>query len=370
MTQPVRTKLADGRELIYFDDAPGKHRELHDRRDLPHSEPDSEMRHDLIQDEWVVVSAHRQNRTYLPPSDECPLCPSHGDHLTEVPADDYDVVVFENRFPSLGFTNADREQRGMTEVLPAYGRCEVVCFTSDHTGRFASLPAERLRTVAAAWIHRTAELSEVENVEYVLCFENRGKEIGVTLEHPHGQIYAYPFVPPKVRQALDSARRWRDAHDGQCLFCMLRDDEAAQERVVHRNEHAVAYVPAAARWPFQVQVHPLRHVPDLAALTPDELAGMLAAQAEVLARFDGLFDRPMPYIWAWYQAPTKSDRDLSHLYLEVFSSRRTAEKLKYLAGSESAGGAFVTDVPPERAAALLREADPSPKPAEPAPDRE
>jgi UDPglucose--hexose-1-phosphate uridylyltransferase len=352
VTQPQRISLADRRELLYFDDKPGPMRPAVDLRDLPPHEPYMELRRDLVADEWVAVASHRQSRTHLPHSDDCPLCPSTG----EIPADDYDVAVFQNRFPSLGTLAAETPPRGLAATRPAVGRCEVVCFTSDHAGSFSQLDATRLRTVARAWIHRTAELSKMDEVEYVLCFENRGKEIGVTLEHPHGQIYAYPFVPPKVRQAINSARTWR-ADQGGCLFCALVADELLlDERVVLRREHAVAYVPAAARWPFEVSVHPTRHVPDLAALEPDELDDLMAVYAEVLARLDTLFDTPTPYVAACYQAPVRLDRDLAHTHFQVTSPRRADHKLKFLAGSESAAGVFINDIAPELAASMLRSA--------------
>jgi UDPglucose--hexose-1-phosphate uridylyltransferase len=355
-TAPQRMWMSDRRELFYFDDKPGPLRLGTDLRKLPVDEPYAEMRHDPVADEWVAVASHRQARTHLPTTADCPLCPSTPDRLSEVPADDYDVVVFQNRFPSFGTSARSTSPRGLVATRPAAGRCEVVCFTAEHTGSFSRLDATRLRTVARAWIHRTADLSGVDDVEYVLCFENRGKEIGVTLEHPHGQIYAYPFVPPKVRQALNSARAWR-AQRGGCLFCALTADELrAGERVVLRREHAVAYVPAAARWPFEVSVHPVRHVPDLAALRPAELDDLMAVHAEVLARFDNLFDTPTPYIAACYQAPVRADRDLAHLHLQVTSPRRAENKLKHLAGSESAAGVFINDIAPETAASMLRSA--------------
>lgn len=340
---PTATRLADGRELFYFDDRPGPPRELHDRRELPPYEPRSELRYDRVLDEWVIIAGHRQTRTHLPPSDECPLCPSTLDRATEVPASDYDVVVFQNRFPSLGGEGAA-------------GRCEVVSFTSDHRATFPTLPVDRRRTVGRAWIERTAALRAEPKVEYVFCFENSGTEIGVTLQHPHGQIYAYPFLPPRVRRSLESAATWRQ-RTGRCLFCsMVSDELAAGDRVVARTEHAVAFVPVAARWPLEVHVHPLRHVADLADLDAVELDEMLALYADVIARFHAVFGVPAPYIAAWQQAPTRTGRDLAHLHLQAFSSKRAADRLKFLAGSEAAAGVFVNDIPPERAAQLLRAA--------------
>ncbi|HEY0486748.1 MAG TPA: galactose-1-phosphate uridylyltransferase [Mycobacteriales bacterium] len=347
------TRLADGREIIYFDERDDAVRVLDDPRDLPPAHTSSEVRYDPLLDEWVAVASHRQTRTHLPPADECPLCPSTGGRHTEIPSPDYDVVVFENRFPSFapGPVVPPADGRG-----PGVGRCEVVCFTSDHDASFASLSPERVRTVLEAWADRTLALAEVPGVEQVFCFENRGEEIGVTLAHPHGQIYGYPFVTPRTRTMTESARRHRRRTWRNLFADVLAAEVADGSRVLYRGEHWTAFVPAAARWPFEVHLYPNRQVPDLPALAEDERAEFAHCYLDVLRRFDGVFDRPMPYIAAWHQAPVRADRDLAYLHLELFSIRRSPAKLKYLAGSESGMGVFVNDIPPERAAEMLREA--------------
>lgn len=346
--------LADGREIIYFDLDDGATRRLDDPRQLPQVSTAARMRHDPILDEWVVMASHRQTRTHLPPDDRCPLCPSRNGKQTEIPADDYDVVVFENRFPSLA-TGAALHHAG-TPLSPARagtGRCEVVCFSSRHAASFATLPAEQARLVVDAWADRTAELSILPGVEQVFCFENRGEAVGVTLSHPHGQIYAYPFVPPRTTQMLASAQRYQTAQ-GRDLFADVLAEERAGERVVVETQHWTAFVPAAARWPVEVHLYPNRQVPDIPALTDDERTDFVTAYLDILARFDALYDAPLPYIAAWHQAPVTTDRDLAYLHLQLFSTQRAADKLKYLAGSESAMGAFITDVLPEDVAERLR----------------
>jgi UDPglucose--hexose-1-phosphate uridylyltransferase len=354
------TQLADGRELIYFDERDDAVHPEVDRRDLPPPAPASELRYDPLVDEWVAIAAHRQSRTYLPPSDECPLDPSSPERDTEIPAYDYDVAIFENRFPALSHRIPDAPlvpPTPLSPVRPGIGRCEVVCFTSDHDASFASLSPERVRLVLAALADRTAELSALPGIEQVFPFENRGKEIGVTLSHPHGQIYAYPFLPPKTRSMLAAARRYADRTGRVLLADVLAAERAAEVRVVAGNAHWTGYVPAAARWPFEVHVVPHRQVPDLAALTDEECAAFAPVYLDVLRRCDALFDAPLPYISAWHQAPVHHpDRQLAYLHLQLTSVRRAPGKLKYLAGSESAMGVFVNDVRPEQAARMLREA--------------
>src|SRR5215469_2014810 len=217
-------------------------------RSLPPPPQASELRYDPLVDEWVAIATHRQTRTYLPPSDECPLCPSTPERASEIPAYDYDVVVFENRFPAFSHRFPAAPPQSPTPLVPArvgVGRCEVVCFTPDHDASFASLPPRRVRTVLGALADRTSELSALPDVEQVFCFENRGEEIGVTLRHPHGQIYAYPFVPPRARAMLDAARRYHDRTGGILLADVLAAERAARVRVIAGNEHWTAYVPAA-----------------------------------------------------------------------------------------------------------------------------
>jgi UDPglucose--hexose-1-phosphate uridylyltransferase len=351
------TKLADGRELIYYDERPGADRSATDPRDLPSTQTRSEIRYDALLDQWVIIASHRQGRTHLPPTDQCPLCPSGPGRATEIPSPDYDVVVFENRFPSLVPGVSERDGHGTLFVRrPGTGRCEVVCFTADHDASFAQLSPERVETVLEAWTDRTHELATLPGVEQVFVFENRGEEIGVTLSHPHGQVYAYPFVPPRMMRVLRSARLHRE-QTGRCLFCvLLAAERAAGQRLVAETECWTAFVPHAARWPFEVHVYPRRHLPDLPALDQQERHELARLYLDVLRRFDGIFGTKMPYIAAWHQAPVRVDRDLAHLYLQVFSIRRAPGKLKYLAGSESAAGVWVNDIAPERAAELLREA--------------
>lgn len=349
------THLADGRELIYFDRRDDADRSAIDSRELGPRPVASELRYDPLTEEWVAIAGHRQTRTFLPTGGaaECPLCPSTDTHATEIPAHDYDVVVFENRFPSFsGNFGTYSPVGGLSEVRPGVGRCEVVCFTSDHSSSFSKLSDEQVRLVMEAWADRTAELSAIEGVEQVFCFENRGEEIGITISHPHGQIYAYPYVTPRTKQQLGAASRYRGP--GNLFADVLAAERQEGTRVVAANELWTAFVPAAARWPFEVHFYPHRQVPDLPALTDEERAAFAPLYTSVLRAFDGLFDLVMPYISAWHQAPVREGRDLAYLHLELFSIRRAANKLKYLAGSESAMGAFVNDIRPEDAARMIR----------------
>ena len=368
------TTLADGRELIYFDDSEpyrsgAKSREVLDERPLGARPAAGTMRLDALTGDWVSIADHRQDRTFLPPADECPLCPTGGGTMpSEIPAGEYDVVVFENRFPSFAAESTAAEPTDAGSVAnpllahaPALGRCEVVCFTSDHGAGFSSLSVARARTVVDVWVDRTRELSALDAVEYVFCFENRGQEIGVTLHHPHGQIYAYPFVPARTASLLRAATEHHQRTGHLLGADLLAAELDAGSRVVTRGTHWTAYVPYAARWPVEVHLAPRRDVPDLVALDNDERDELAEVYLDLLSRLDRYYEGSdgspiaLPYIAGWHQAPVRQGRDVSRLHLQVMSVLRAPGRLKYLAGSESGVGAWVNDVAPERVAARLRE---------------
>lgn len=359
----IDTRLADGRELIYyFDKAAPTEGVPADRRDLAAVHTHSQLRYDALRDDWVVVAAHRQGRTHMPGDDACPLCPSTAERGTEIPAYAYDVAVFENRFPSLSAVPRDpaapddNPSKRDPNSGVGYGRCEVVVFADDHDTSFADLTAERVRTVVDVWAERTAALAALPDVEQVFVFENRGAEIGVTLSHPHGQIYGYPFLTPRTRSVFGNVRAHRELTGRDLYADILEAELAAGERIVTHTKHWIAFVPAAARWPFEVHLYPTRALPDLPALDDAERDDFARVYLDVLRRLDAVYGVPMPYIAAWHQAPVRVDRDLARLHLELFSSRRAPGKLKYLAGSESGMDVFVNDILPEDAAAMLRAA--------------
>lgn len=384
----TKTRLADGREFFYFDDSPeyvsgSKTRRLHDPRPLadrfapvigahgdlePATGP--QMRLDPLTGEWIPMATHRMHRTHLPEPGSNPLAPADpaADYSDgEIPDTDYDVVVFENRFPSLlQVPGADPREtlidgNPLWPARPAAGRCEVVCFSPDPHATLASLSPTRMRTIVEAWTDRTRELSALEGVEQVYVFENRGEEIGVTLHHPHGQIYAYPYLTPRTATMLSRARSHRRRTGGNLLADILAGELTSGRRVVARSAHWAAYVPAAARWPVEVHVAPLRDVPDLPALTREEKEDFADLYLSLLRRLDQFFvdddgrPLPLPYVSGFHQAPINEGREDLRLHLQLFSVLRAPGKLKYLAGSESGMGAWISDTSPETIADRLNE---------------
>ncbi|MBF4562173.1 galactose-1-phosphate uridylyltransferase [Microbacterium sp. VKM Ac-2870] len=363
------TRLADGRDLIYFDD-PGTQlgpERSADTRELDPRPTTATMRQDILTGDWVSVAASRQNRAFLPPAELDPLAPQTATNPSEIPSV-YDVAVFENRSPSFGPALAealgdapeaadpprgleDLSHLGLGRTRTSVGRCEVVCFSPARTGSFGTQSVTRARTVIEAWADRTAALSALPGVQQVFPFENRGEAIGVTLQHPHGQIYSYPYITPRTTRLLDSIDR--TAPD---LFARILAFEQEGPRVLLRGEHWTAFVPFAARWPLEIHLLPHRHVPDFAALTDAERDELAPIYLRLLRGIDALYGDPTPYIAAWHQAPVHVGRDTVRLNLQITSPRRAADKLKFLAGSEAAMGAWIGDVPPETAADRLRSA--------------
>ena len=350
--------MADGRTIRYYD-SQGQVRSAKDQRPQEEQPGIGELRLDPLVNEWVVMAAHRQGRVFLPPKELCPLCPTSGELLTEIPDSNYEVVVFDNRSPSLRSPIGDWAIPDMvgTETDPgtAAGKCEVICFTDNHGGSFAELTPQRVRVLLEAWSDRVRELSQEPYIHHIAPFENRGEEVGVTLFHPHGQIYAYSYLPPRVQKMLAVAQIHFE-NTGRVLF----DDVVARElkdgdRVVAQNKYWVAFVPYAARYPFEIHVAPLQPVADLAGLSPEQSDAFPEIALEVMRRLDGVFGIAMAYIATWHQAPVREGRDLLRLHWQITSVRRAPGKLKYLAGSESAMGAFIMDLKPEQSAGQLRD---------------
>ena len=302
----------------------------------------SEQRFNELRGEHVVYAIHRQDRTFLPDRAHCPLDPTKpGAPPTEIPFEAFQLAVFDNRFPSF-------EAPG--------GAAEVVVYTDEHDGSFGTLSQARAEALMWVWRHRYEELGARPDVDYVMIFENRGIEVGVTLHHPHGQIYGYPFVPPVP--ALELAA---DERLGGCAPCELLQRELADgRRVLLQSDAVVAYVPEAARWAYEAHVVMREHRASLLDCTAQELRALAATLQALVRGYDALFERAFPYVMVVHQAPTAaapvSVMQHGHVHVEFYPPLRTAEKLKFLAGSEQGAGTFISDTLPEETAAALREA--------------
>ncbi|HVL93314.1 MAG TPA: galactose-1-phosphate uridylyltransferase [Acidimicrobiales bacterium] len=321
----------------------------------------TERRRDPLTGDWRTFASHRQTRTFLPAGPDCPLCPTRpGGFETEIPAASYDVVVFDNRFPSFTTSPPPPSVTGsaLYEVAPARGAAEVIVYSDRHDQTMADLGPERIARIVDVWADRYTELGRRPEVGYVFVFENRGAVIGVTLDHPHGQIYGYPDIPPLVRLELDAGLAHFERH-GTCVMCDIVACERMEgTRVVARNRSFLAFVPFAARFPYEVHVTAHRHAASLLDLGDGERQDLAELLDVVVRAYDALFGFPLPYVMAVHQAPTDDGQwqAVTHCHVEFTPIHRTADKLKYLAGSELAAGAFVNDTAPEATAAELRAA--------------
>ena len=355
------TTLADGRDFFYLDDDPEyvsgvKTRELKDPRQLPYRFSNQlnaageevpyaapEMRRDPLTGDWIPMATARMNR----PITAGPGATAKGNPLAarkpgdpyqdgEVPDTDYNVVVFENRFPSM---------------VRVPGRSEAVEYVNGN-------PLWEKKLAAA-------EISKMEGIEQIFPFENHGQEIGVSLAHPHGQVYCYPFIAPKMEAELKQTEAYHEKTGGNLLKDLMNSEIEAGERIVMRNHSWVAYVPAAARWPLEVHVAPVRDVLTLDELNDQERWDLAVMYSTLLKRGNAFFDKgdgkgmDLPYIAAWHQAPIHDARRENYrLNLQFFSFRRAANKIKYLAGSESGMAAWVSDTTPELIAKRFHELGP------------
>ena len=320
--------------------------------------PNAHLRWHPLRGEWVAYARHRQKRTFLPPPEYNPLAPTTDPaHPTELPAGDYDVAVFENLFPTLTESAHDPPAE-IVPTRPARGSCEVVVFTQDPTASLGSLPLPHIELLFEVWADRYRKLGAREDIEYVFPFENRGVEVGVTLSHPHGQIYAYPFVPPIPARELAEQLAHRKAHGRGLLEDLIRAEIEDGRRLLYAGPRAVAFLPVCARYAYEVWVAPRRAAISVADVTPEERADLARALKTVLLKYDRLWSKPFPYVLVFHQAPTDGHpHPEAHLHLEFYPPLRMEGRLKYLAGSELGAGTFTADTLPEDKAAELRAID-------------
>jgi len=288
------------------------------------------------------------------PQNWCPFDPGSG----RVP-DHYDVLIYPNDFAAF---QLDREpfkpETGLYSKTGARGSCDVVLYHPQHALAPSQLSIEHWRKVVDLWAKRHRELAGNPDVQYVYIFENTGVAIGVTMPHPHGQIYAFPFIPPLIQRELDSAAdHFRDHRE--CIYCsILRDEIAEGQRLVSETSHFVAFVPFFARWPGEIQIYARRHFGRITDLTDSEASDLARIIKLIRMKYDHLFGFPMPLMMLLRQSPAKGDHPYFHFHVDFYPTQRSATKLKYLAGVESGAGTFLNDTVAEQKAKELRETEP------------
>lgn len=313
----------------------------------------NELRWHPLLREWVAVAANRQDRPQMP-RDWCPFCPGSG----RVP-EHYDVFLYPNDFAAFRLDNPPFcPEPGLFAHTGARGVTDVVLYHPNHTLTPAQLPEGHWRKIIGLWRERYQELAANPDIRYVYIFENTGAAIGVTMPHPHGQIYAFPYIPPYVQRELESASEFQ-GREHQCLYCRLLAGELEDgRRIVTGNDSFVAFVPYAARFPAEMQIYPRRHFAALPDLSEKEAADLAALIKTARMKYDHLFGFPMPLMMILRHPPVKGEHPYFHFHIDFYPIQRSATKLKYMAGVETGAGTFLNDTVAEEKARELRETEP------------
>ncbi|MDR3542249.1 MAG: galactose-1-phosphate uridylyltransferase [Desulfosporosinus sp.] len=314
----------------------------------------TELRYNPLLGDWTMVATHRQNRPDMPKSG-CPFCPGSG----KVP-EHYDVLKYDNDFPALmeDPPEADPVGSSLYKTAKAYGKCEVILYSPNHTTTLPELSVEHLEKLINLWTERFVALSQEPNHEYIMIFENRGEECGVTMPHPHGQIYAYSWIPLKIRTELENCQAHYTSH-GSCLICDMNQAELDfQKRLIHENEHFLAYIPFFTDYPYGLFIVSKNHKSALSDFTQEEKRSLALMLKCITGAMDTLFNRLFPYMMVIHQRPVhgQAAKDYYHFHIEFYTPLREAGKLKYYASSEMGAWAPANPQAVEETSAYLRKA--------------
>ena len=337
-------KRNDGRDLLLYGHEPHTEKNTVELEVTPASTP--HLRWNPFRQEWVTYSAGRTKRTSFPPKEYCPLCPSGNLNFpTEIPFHDFEIAVFPNRWSSFN-SHSQELHVGDLQTKPSSGHCEVVVYSAGHLDTVAEMPLERITLLTETWIDRYTNLLPRKDIAYVMPFENRGEECGVTLHHPHGQIYCYPFIPPVIEKEVSTFK------EENFLLSMMQSLE--EKYFVYQDDHMIAAVPPFARYAYEIWIIPKLRVAGPWEFNDDQLHSFSLCLQKVIKGYDMFLQKKCPYIMGLHAAPTFNDKTF-HFHVEFYPPLRSNDKPKILAGSESMAGVFIMDVLPEETANILRE---------------
>lgn len=314
----------------------------------------AELRYNPLLRDWTMVSAKRQNRPNLPKT-SCPFCPGSG----KVP-DDYDVYLYENDFPVLSDNPPvpDSVGGGLYQTKKAYGKCHVVLYSPDHHASLPDLPDAHMGKLVDLWIKSYAELSEDPNHEYVMIFENKGEEVGATIPHPHGQIYAYSFVPLKVKAELESCMDYYGKNGRNLFDDMISEEKSFGERMIAENDNFIAFIPFFTDYPFGVYIVSKANLTEMTGFSDNQKKEFADILQTVVGGMNHLYDRPFPYMMVMHQSPVKekNTQDYYRFHVEFYPPLRDSDKIKFNASSETGGWASANPRKVEETAQQLRDA--------------
>jgi len=312
----------------------------------------AEMRYNPLIKDWVMIASHRQNRPQMP-KDWCPFCPGSG----KVP-ESYEVYEYDNDFPALSQTPPvpDDVKTDLYKMRPAYGKCEVVLYSPEHTITLPELPDSHVRKLVDLWVERFVEIKKDENIKYIFIFENRGEVVGVTMPHPHGQIYGYSDIPKKIELELSSCKEHFE-ETGHCLICDMVYDEAKYgDRIIIENDDFYAFLPFFCEYPYGMYIASKKHKQTIDQFTDSERDNLAKIVRAVAGTLDNLFDYAFPYMMCMHQSPVNYEdtSDYYHFHIEFFPPMRSADKQKFNASSETGVWAHCNPTAPEEKAEELR----------------
>ncbi len=303
------------------------------------------MRWNPSRGEWVTYSAGRKSRTFFPPKEYCPLCPgSNLNFPTEIPFSNFEIAVFPNRWASFSSEGKNIKLEGL-ETAASKGECEVVVYSDKHNLTLSDMSLERISLLVHTWKDRYSELLKKDYIKYVLPFENRGEECGVTLHHPHGQIYAYPFIPPVALKEIEAFKKEN--------FILKIIKYSKNVYTLYENEYFIVLVPPFARYAYEIWIVPKKRVAGLWAFNHKEVELLSACLQKIVRAYDNFLGKKCPYIMGIHSSADLEDKNF-HFHVEFYPPLRHEDKPKILAGSESMAGVFIMDVLPEDSAKTLR----------------
>jgi UDPglucose--hexose-1-phosphate uridylyltransferase len=317
----------------------------------------AELRWNPLLKTWTISAPERQDRPQMP-KDWCPFCPGSG----RVP-DEYDVLNYDNDFPILS-QKPEEPINSNSDLYPskeAYGKSEIILYSSEHKKNFHGLPLAQIIKVVHLWTDRMEELSKDRKIEYVFIFENKGEEVGVTMPHPHGQIYAFSYIPLKIKTELDNCKDFYEKKN-TCLLCKMNEEELNfKNRIIYENEHFLAYIPYFTDYPYGVFIVSKGHKSALTDFKEEEKAALAQILKVITGSFDKIFERPFPYMMALHQRPVssreyKESEEYFHFHIEFYPPLRAKNKIKFNASSEMGAWAAANIASIEETAKEMRKA--------------
>ncbi len=328
---------------------------------------ESQQRFDPFLQEWVIYAPSRSKRPFQgkkfdsQPTPKktwtCPFCPDAPEGAGE-----WIVKQLSNKFASLSETAPPFQistfgEAFQYQVASNYGKCEVILYSQDHHASFGKLPEWNIEALIKLWQERYKTISEIKEIRYPFIMENRGKEIGNSMIHPHGQIYSFPYLPPKILREFNAVNAYYEKNH-RCLHCDIVAEELKNKsRIVEENPSFLAEIPYYAHWPFEIHIITKAHKSSIDELNSTEISDLAKIMKKIVQRYDLLYQQPpfMPYVMAMHNAPTNvPHHERWHFHIEYYTPFRGPEKWKFLAGVELGTHTYISDALPEYNAELMR----------------